>query len=61
MRLALCCLVMLAACSSHEVRCDAHLLPINAPARTQVPGAAAPPAGAAAKAAPASAPRPEAR
>jgi uncharacterized lipoprotein YmbA len=61
MRLALCCLVMLAACSSHEVRCDAHLLPINPPARTQVPGAGAPSARAAAKAAPASAPPPEAR
>jgi hypothetical protein len=42
MRLALCSLVLLAACTSHEVRCDAHLLPINLPAPTQVPGAGAP-------------------
>jgi hypothetical protein len=53
MRLALCCLVMLAACSSHEVRCGAHLSPINPPAPIQAPGAGAPPAGAAATAAPA--------
>lgn len=32
MRLALCSLVLLAACTSHEVRCDAHLMPINLPA-----------------------------
>lgn len=61
MRLVLCCVVMLAACSSHEVRCDAHLLPINPPAPTQVPGAGASRAGAAATAAPASASPREAR
>jgi hypothetical protein len=42
MRLALCSLVLLAACTSHEVRCHAHLMPINPPAPTQVPGAGAP-------------------
>jgi len=42
MRLALCSLVLLAACTSHEVRCDAHLRPINPPAPAQVPGTAAP-------------------
>jgi hypothetical protein len=51
MRLALCSLVMLAACTSHEVRCDAHLRPINLPAPAKVPGAGAnpttPPAAAA--------------
>jgi len=71
MRLALCSLVLLSACTSHEVRCDAHLLPINVPAPVQVPGAGAPAAraraaGAPASAAPAtiapvSAPQPEAR
>jgi hypothetical protein len=38
-RLVLCSLVLLAACTSHEVRCDARLMPINLPAPTQVPGA----------------------
>jgi hypothetical protein len=42
MRLALCSLVLLAACTSHEVRCDAHLMPINLPASVQVPGTGAP-------------------
>jgi hypothetical protein len=71
MRLALCSLLLLAACTSHEVRCDAHLLPINVPAPVEVPGAGAPvarapatgtPASAArAIPAPVSAPQPEAR
>ena len=66
MRLALCSLVLLAACTSHEVRCDAHLLPINLPAPTQVPGTGAPAARAPAIAAPTtiapvSAPQAEAR
>ncbi len=46
MRLALCSLVLLAACTSHEVRCDAHLMPINLPAPARVPGAGAPAAAA---------------
>jgi hypothetical protein len=42
MRSALCSLVLLAACTSHGVRCDAHLMPINLPAPAQVPGTGAP-------------------
>jgi hypothetical protein len=71
MRFVLCSLVLLAACTSHEVRCDAHLMPINVPAPVQVPGAGdpaarAPAVGTPASAAPAtiapvSAPQPEAR
>jgi hypothetical protein len=41
-RLVLCSLVLLAACTSHEVRCDAHLVPINLPAPAKVPGAGTP-------------------
>jgi hypothetical protein len=58
MRLALCCLLLLAACTSHEVRCDAHLLPINLPAPAQIPGAEAPATGAPAARAPVTAPPP---
>lgn len=32
MRLILCWLLLLTACSSRGVRCDAHLQPINPPA-----------------------------
>ena len=52
MRLALCSLGLLAACTSREVRCDAHLLPIDLPASVQAPGAGAPPARAPAAEAP---------
>jgi hypothetical protein len=38
-RLVLCSLLLLAACTSHELRCDAHLMPINVPAPAQAPGA----------------------
>jgi hypothetical protein len=52
MRLALCSLVLLAACTSHEVRCDAHLMPINLPAPAQVRRAGVPAARAPARGAP---------
>jgi hypothetical protein len=52
MRMALCSLVLLAACTSHEVRCDAHLMPINLPPPAAVPGNGAPAARAPADAAP---------
>lgn len=52
MRLVLCSLVLLAACTSHEVRCDAHLRPINLLAAAEVPGAGAYPATPPAAAAP---------
>jgi hypothetical protein len=32
MRLIFCTFLLLTACASHGVRCDRHLLPINAPA-----------------------------
>jgi hypothetical protein len=44
MRMSWCFGVLLAGCSSHGVRCDAHLQPINQPARASaaltVPGSA---------------------
>lgn len=30
-------ILLLAACTAHHVRCDAHLQPINAPARVAAP------------------------
>jgi hypothetical protein len=36
MRGVLCLLLFLAACGRHEVRCDAHLSPINPPAHDGV-------------------------
>jgi hypothetical protein len=43
MRISWCLCLMLAACSSHAVRCDRHLQPINPPGRPiaskQVPAA----------------------
>jgi hypothetical protein len=48
MRLMLCFIPLLCGCSTPSVRCDAHLLPINAPApggmasaSVDTPGAAA--------------------
>jgi hypothetical protein len=32
MRLVFCSILLLTACASHDVRCDAHLRPINPPA-----------------------------
>ncbi len=41
-RWILCFSVVLQACTSHAVRCDAHLQPINAPAAKSVPAVPAP-------------------
>lgn len=41
------CCLLLTACSSHGVRCDAHLQPINQPARVAAPASGS--LGAAAK------------
>lgn len=50
MRVMFCLFLLLPACASHAVRCDAHLRPINAQAPVPAKGAA--PAADAARAAP---------
>jgi hypothetical protein len=42
MRFTLFSLLLLAACTSHEVRCDAHLIPINLPTPVEAPGVRVP-------------------
>jgi hypothetical protein len=37
MRWIICTFLLLTACASHGVRCDSHLLPINAPAPARSP------------------------
>jgi len=41
MRLILCLMPLLLGCSTPTARCDAHLQPINLPAASAAPGAAA--------------------
>jgi len=41
MRLIVCFIPLLLGCSPPNVRCDAHLLPINTPAAPATPAAAA--------------------
>jgi len=45
MRVIYCLLLMLTACTSHAVRCDGHLQPVNPPSARPVSGDAATGAG----------------